>query len=56
MDAIQLGEFTDDSLRTSIKDAVDSAKKSSLAIVAFCCKNSALEAAEAAKQVCIRDA
>lgn len=50
MDAIQLGEFTDESLRSSIKDAVDSAKKSSPAIVAFCCKNSALEAGEAAKQ------
>ncbi len=50
MDAIQLGDFTDNSLRSSIKDAVESAHKSSPSIVAFCCKNSALEAAEAAKQ------
>ncbi|MBF0303051.1 MAG: hydrogenase iron-sulfur subunit [Desulfamplus sp.] len=49
MDAIQLGDFTDDSLRESIKDAVESAQKSSPSIVAFCCKNSALEAGEAAK-------
>jgi heterodisulfide reductase subunit A-like polyferredoxin/coenzyme F420-reducing hydrogenase delta subunit len=52
MDAIQLGDFTDDSLRTSIKDAVVSAKDNQKdgqpLIVAFCCKNSALEACEAA--------
>lgn len=49
MDAIQLGGFNDDSLRSGIKDAVESAKGSP-SIVAFCCKNSALEAGEAAKQ------
>ncbi|MBF0210942.1 MAG: hydrogenase iron-sulfur subunit [Desulfamplus sp.] len=55
MDAIQLGEFTDESLRANIKDAVVSAQsaqkdaKSEPAIVAFCCKNSAFEAFEAAK-------
>ncbi len=49
MDAIQLGEFTDDDLRSGIKDAVASIDASP-SIVAFCCKNSALEAGEAAKQ------
>ncbi|SLM27580.1 putative fusion protein, heterodisulfide reductase (HdrA) / F420-non-reducing hydrogenase (MvhD) [Desulfamplus magnetovallimortis] len=47
MDAIQLGDFTDESLRKSVKDAVVSVEGSP-SIVAFCCKNSALEAGEAA--------
>ena len=50
MDAIQLGEFTDDDLRSGIKDAVASSADASPSIVAFCCKNSALEAGEAAAQ------
>ena len=49
MDAIQLGEFTDDDLRSGITDAVADAGEASPSIVAFCCKNSALEAAEAAR-------
>lgn len=52
MDAIQLGEFNDDMLRAGIQDAVTSAQeqKDSPSIIAFCCKNSALEAGEAAAE------
>lgn len=50
MDAIQLGEFTDDDLRSGIKDALAEKTDAAPSIVAFCCKNSALEAGEAAKQ------
>ncbi len=50
MDAIQLGEFSDEDLRSGIKEAVASSAAASPSIVAFCCKNSALEAGEAAAQ------
>jgi heterodisulfide reductase subunit A-like polyferredoxin/coenzyme F420-reducing hydrogenase delta subunit len=50
MDAIQLGEFSDADLKSGIKEAVASSAGSSPSIVAFCCKNSALEAGEAAAQ------
>lgn len=44
-DAIQLLSFTDDEMNTAIRQA---ARKTSGAIIAFCCENSAAEAAEAA--------
>ncbi|SMC37175.1 4Fe-4S binding domain-containing protein [Desulfocicer vacuolatum DSM 3385] len=50
MDAIQLGEFTDADLKSGVKEAVASAADATPSIVAFCCKNSALEAGEAAAQ------
>ncbi len=49
MDAIQIGGFTDDDLSRSVKEAA-AAVEGSPSIVAFCCKNSALEAGEAAAQ------
>ncbi|MFH1154955.1 MAG: hydrogenase iron-sulfur subunit [Pseudomonadota bacterium] len=49
MDAIQLGAFSDDSLKAGIAKALESAPVSGPSIVAFCCENSALEAGEAAK-------
>ena len=48
MDAIQIGEFTDDSLNQGVKDAMASVKDAP-SIVAFCCQNSALEAGTAAR-------
>ena len=48
MDAIQLGDFTDASLKSDIEGAVESIKDTP-SIVAFCCQNSAFEAGEAAK-------
>ena len=50
MDAIQLGEFSDDDLRSGVKEAVADSAGASPSIVAFCCKNSALEAGTAAAQ------
>lgn len=50
MDAIQLGEFTDEDLRSGITDAVADVADASPSIVAFCCKNSALEAGKAAQE------
>ena len=49
MDAIQLGEYTDDALRADVKEAVVNVDGSP-SIVAFCCKNSAHEAGEAARK------
>jgi len=51
MDAIQLGEFTDADLKSGVKEAVASAAGATPSIVAFCCKNSALEAGEGAAQL-----
>ncbi len=49
MDAIQIGTFTDDDLKKDIDKAIESAKNAGApSIVAFCCKNSAFEAALAA--------
>ncbi|MCP4116801.1 MAG: hydrogenase iron-sulfur subunit [Desulfobacteraceae bacterium] len=48
MDAIQIGDFTDDSLKADIEGAVESISDTP-SIVAFCCQNSAFEAGEAAK-------
>ncbi len=48
MDAIQIGTFSDDDLNGDIDQAVESAKDADTSIIAFCCKNSALEAAQAA--------
>ncbi|MDY0375786.1 MAG: hydrogenase iron-sulfur subunit [Desulfobacterium sp.] len=50
MDAIQIGDFTDDSLKSDIDAAVASAKKTAApSVVAFCCENSAFEAGQAVK-------
>lgn len=49
MDAIQLGEYTDDALHAGVKEAVVTVEGSP-SIVAFCCKNSAHEAGEAAEK------
>ncbi|MFO7749549.1 MAG: hydrogenase iron-sulfur subunit [Desulfobacteraceae bacterium] len=43
MDAIQIGEFKDDDLKKEVKEAVGAATEGP-SIVAFCCRNSALEA------------
>ncbi len=48
MDAIQIGDFTDEALTADIQEAVASVSGTP-SIVAFCCQNSALEAGEAAK-------
>ena len=47
-DAIQLGDYADDAMAQAIKDGQGSAGKNPW-IVAFCCKNSGLEAMEMAK-------
>ncbi|MCK5311688.1 MAG: hydrogenase iron-sulfur subunit [Desulfobacteraceae bacterium] len=47
MDAIQIKDFSDDSLREDVDKAVDSTKS----IVVFCCENSALPAYNAAKSL-----
>ncbi|MEA1968633.1 MAG: hydrogenase iron-sulfur subunit [Thermodesulfobacteriota bacterium] len=47
MDAIQIGDFTDDDLKRDIKEAVASTGDDT-SIVAFCCRNSAFEAGQAA--------
>jgi coenzyme F420-reducing hydrogenase delta subunit/Pyruvate/2-oxoacid:ferredoxin oxidoreductase delta subunit len=50
MDAIQIGEFTDASLKADIDEAVASAQKAPTpSVVAFCCENSAFEAGQAVK-------
>lgn len=48
MDAIKIGDFTDEALRADIVNAVESISQTP-SIVAFCCQNSAFEAGEAAK-------
>ena len=49
-DAIQIGDFEDDSIKKQVQDVVQGAKGSKdPLIVAFCCQNSASEAAEMAK-------
>ena len=50
MDAIQIGTFSDDDLNENIDKAVVSAEDDSPKILAFCCKNSAFEAAGAAEK------
>ncbi len=50
MDAIQIGTFSDDELKNEINNAVESAKDAEASIVAFCCKNSAFEAVQAAEK------
>lgn len=46
MDAIQVGEFADDTMQSQIKAAAEAPAG---AIVAFCCQNSAVEAGEMAR-------
>ena len=49
MDAIQLGDFKDEEMQKAVKESVV-AKSDEPDIVAFCCRNSALEAAEMASE------
>ncbi|CAN2039544.1 4Fe-4S ferredoxin-type domain-containing protein [Candidatus Magnetomoraceae bacterium gMMP-15] len=48
MDAIQIGEFTDDAIKGQVKEFTSS-KKADPQIIAFCCQNSGYEAYEMAK-------
>jgi len=52
MDAIQIGGFTDDEIKNSVKKSLD--VKNEPKIVAFCCQNSAFEAGEMAKKFKIK--
>lgn len=50
MDAIQIGTFSDDDLNKKIDQSVAAAEDKTPSILAFCCKNSAFEAAGAAEK------